>query len=426
MKLRLDDWQKDVLATKGNLHLRSGRQTGKSTIVSIKAAETAVKTPKMSIMIISAVERQAFLLFEKVLAYLMDNYKTWVLKGKDRPTKSVIKLTNGSIIRCLPTGLSGMGIRGYTVNLLIGDEAAFINPEVWQAVTPMLATTAGDIWLISTPFGRKGYFYECSLDESFTCFHVNSIQVAKDRPVSRTWTALQSTKSLEFFEQEKKRMSILQYQQEYLGNWVDDLIQLFPDTLIKKCMTTKRPSQLNRQFQSFLGCDFARMGEDSSTFEVLQLRNDRLIQVENMVTRKTLTTDTIRLVEQLHDKYNFKKLYLDDAGLGAGIFDALLESIGDKVVGLNNSRRSLTRDGRRKKQLLKEDLYLNLLKLMEKGEINLLDDPEIFLSLKSVQFEYSEEGQLRIGGTNTHIAEGLIRAAYSVVEKPLNIWCRYN
>ena len=105
MKINLDDWQKAVLEAKGNVLLCSGRQTGKSLIISIKAGDFAAKNANKSVLIISATERQAEELFIKVLNYLSDNYKFSIKRGKDRPTKHVIKLTNGSIIRCLPTGL---------------------------------------------------------------------------------------------------------------------------------------------------------------------------------------------------------------------------------------------------------------------------------------------------------------------------------
>jgi len=106
-QLILDPWQKEVLVTTGNKCICSGRQSGKSTIISRDAAEFAISAPNKSIMIIAAVERQAYLLFEKVLSYIYINHKTFIKKGKDRPTKSQLKLTNGSIIRCLPTGDSG-------------------------------------------------------------------------------------------------------------------------------------------------------------------------------------------------------------------------------------------------------------------------------------------------------------------------------
>ena len=95
MNLKLDDWQNEVLETEGNICLRSGRQVGKSTIISIKAGEYALKHEKKSVMVIASVERQALLLFEKILSYIYENNKTAIKKGKDRPTKHKIQLKNG-------------------------------------------------------------------------------------------------------------------------------------------------------------------------------------------------------------------------------------------------------------------------------------------------------------------------------------------
>lgn len=425
MEIQLDKWQKDVLSTNGNIVLRSGRQVGKSTVISIKSAEYAVNNAKKSIMIISATERQAYLLFSKVLQYIHDNHKNSLKWGKDRPTKSEIKLKNGSIIRCLPTGLDGLGIRGYTVDLLIADEAAFIPQEVWAAVTPMLATTGGVQILLSTPVGRGGYFYDCFHDRNFTSFHISSEIVAQERSEpQRTWM-------LEHQAKEKQRMTKLQYAQEYLGEFVDDLRQFFSDEIIKKVQCLKRRGSIDSSAVYFLGVDIARMGEDESTFEILDRTNRKAIeQVESIVTTRTLTTQTIQKIIELETAYKFRKIYIDDGGMGAPVLDQLLkeDKTKRKVEGLNNARRSLDRDETQHKKLMKEDLYLNLLRLMERGEIKLLDDDEIAASLKSVQYEYvTKEGQptrMRIFGSYTHIAEGLIRAAWGAQDKKLNIWVR--
>ena len=220
MKLQLDEWQEEVMNTEGNLCLRSGRQVGKSTVIAVKAGEWAVKHPKKNIMVISSVERQAHLLFEKIHAYIYDNYRSNIKMGKDRPTKSRLRMKNGSVIYCLPTGLSGHGIRGYTIDLLIADEAAFIPEEVWTAVTPMLAVTRGTVILLSTPFGREGYFYRCFSDDSYTQFHVSSEECPR--------------KDQDFLDHEKERMTKLQYAQEYLGEFVDELRQFFPTNLSKQ------------------------------------------------------------------------------------------------------------------------------------------------------------------------------------------------
>ncbi len=415
--MKLDQWQKEILDTKGNICLRSGRQCGKSTIISIKAGEYAITNPKKVIMVISATERQAGLLFEKILSYITIKAKILIKTPYSRNvTKTKIALKNGTTIYCLPTGNSGYGIRGFTINLLIADEAAFIPEEVWSAVTPMLATTKGSIILLSTPYGRTGYFARCFEDPKYTKFHVSSLDCPRiDK---------------EFLDHEKQTMTKMQWQQEYLGEFVDNLMQLFSDKLIKSCQTLSRSKGTIGSINCFLGVDIARMGGDETTFQILNRDdNKKLKQVESIAETDKTTTDTFRDILQLESKYKFKKIYIDDGGLGVGVFDNLLEDPATKrkVIGINNARRSITYDPEKPKQkkLMKEDLYNNLLNLMEQDRIKLLDDPEIFQSLKSVQFEFNDSGQMRIFGRYTHIAEGLIRAAWCTKDKSLNLWCRY-
>jgi len=415
--MELDDWQQEVLATDGNIVLRSGRQVGKSTIISVKAAEYAMANPNKSIMVIASVERQALLLFEKILSHIHTTNKKIIKKGKYRPTKHKLTLTNGSVIHCLPTGLSGYGIRGYTVDLLIADEAAFIPEEVWTAVTPMLAVTRGNIILLSTPFGRGGYFYRCFSDPTFTSFHVSS----EDCP----------RKNQEFLDQEKGRMSQLQYAQEYKGEFVDELRQFFSAELIRSCMTLKRgfsdtpittlsPSS---HYSRYLGVDVARMGRDDTVLFSVAEKKGTLYEIDVHITRKTYTTDTVNAILD-HDKiHNYRNIYIDDGGMGVGVFDPLLEheQTKRKVIAINNSSRSLDKEDKRKKKLLKEDLYNNLLSLMEQGRIKLYDSNDVARSLKSVQCEYTHSG-MRIFGSYTHITEALIRAAWCIKSKSLNIY----
>ena len=57
---------------------------------------------------------------------------------------------------------------------------------------------------------------------------------------------------------------------------------------------------------------------------------------------------------------------------------------------------------------------------MERGKIKLFDDPEIFLSLKSMQYDFTEDKQIKIFGRNSHISEALVRAAWCMKDKNLN------
>jgi hypothetical protein len=351
-----------------------------------------------------------------------------IKKGKDRPTKTKLQLINGSVIHCLPTGDSGYGIRGYTIHELYADEAHFIPDDVWTAVTPMLATTGGSINLLSTPCGTEGYFYRCFHDAKFTTIHVNTEEVAKGREDP------QKTRMLEFLKDEKLRMTKLQYQQEYLGLFVGGIQKLFPEELINQVCTlppTKSNASLVTGGELFQGIDIARMGGDEAVLTTLK-KDNILEQVDMEIPEGQRLTDTARLIIHKDKQLLHKKIYIDDGGMGVGVFDILFEDpqTKRKVVAINNATRifEVDRSGKKVKEkgthLLKEDLYLNLKNLMEKSKIKLFDTHEIKQSLRSILYE-NKDGKLKIYGNYSHITEALIRAAWCMKDKSLNIWIRY-
>lgn len=411
-----DQWQKEVLKTKGNKAICSGRQVGKSEVISEDTAIYALENKNKTIMIIASTERQALLLFEKVLAKIHEKNKNMIKGGKDKPTKHTLKLTNKTVIHCLPTGDSGYGIRGYTIDRLYADEAHFIKEEVWAAVTPMLATTGGDIILLSTPFGSEGYFYRCFHSDQFTSFHVSTEEVAQHRKDP------QKTSMLNFLKEEKERMTTLQYQQEYLGLFVGGIQRFFEDNLIEMCCKLKEHKPWGDKFQ---GIDVARMGGDETVMVSLDRQGrKKLSQFDLTIPDPQSLTDTARLIIHKDKNINHKKIYLDDGGLGVGVFDILREDnqTKRKTVAINNAKRMIDQENNkdRKKPLMKEALYINLKNLMEKGDIELFDDPRIRHSLRSIQYDNSE-GVLKIYGNYSHIVEALIRAAWCIKDKTLNI-----
>jgi len=397
---------------------------GKSTVISQDAGEFAINNSNKSIMIIASVERQALLLFEKVLSYIYLKNRTLIKKGKDRPTKHELKLINGSIIRCLPTGDSGYGIRGFTIDRLYADEAAFIKEDVWAAVTPMLATTGGDIILLSTPFGTDGYFYRMFHSKLFTSIHVDPEEVIKSREEP------QKTNLINFRKDEKERMSTLQFQQEHMGMFVGGIQRFISDELIDQLCIIDPKIQYIPRDKKYQGIDIARMGGDECpmiTFE--RINKTRLRQIDFEIPEPQTLTDTARLIIHKDKSIKHKKIYMDDGGLGVGVFHILYEDpqTKRKVIGLNNASREIERTinhGKtkiRKKTLLGVDMAINFKILAEKGKIQLFDLPEIRHSLRSIQYDNSE-GVLRIYGNYDHIFEALKRAAHCMKDKTLNIY----
>lgn len=439
MGVILDDWQKKVIQTEGNVLLISGRRVGKSEVLAMDASEYACNNANKSVLVISHTERQAYWLFEKILNYIMDNHKGMIKTGKEKPTKSQLRLKNKSIIRCLPTGLSGSGIRGIHADRIYPDECDYIEEAVWQAITPMLLTTGGCIRASTTPnpSKEKGYVYHNMFkNPKFTVFNISTEDVINNRPISKTWTQQQREDALAHLQSEKETMTKLAYAVEYLGQWVDNLKRFYPEELIRQRAVLKNP-HYDPTYKTYLGVDVARLGHDLSSFQIVQkISRTHFIHIHSEVTKKQYTTQTYEKILQLAKMYNVSKIGLDagSGSLGVGLLDFLLQNdaVKNKVVALNNRARALDKDGKKKSKLAGEDMHQNLLSMMEHGTIKLLDDDDVKQSLRSVQFDVKispdthRTSQFVFTHINSDIVEGLKRAAWLANEdKRLNIYCYF-
>lgn len=414
-----DKWQQEVLDHDGNITLRTGRQVGKSEVVKRKAADFALKNPGTTTMIIAASQRQSSLLFEKVTADIalreeQDNEKYFA----EQATLTRITLTNGSKIYCLPTGRTGHFIRGFTIDLLIADEAAYIPETVWNAVVPMIAVSKklrGMGWLIllSTPFGKGGYFYNSFTDKDFKSFHVSSEDCKR---IPKT-----------FLKKEKERMTKAEYRQEYQGEFTDEWNQFFPTDLIKRCMTMidwNFKDDHNPSLPYYMGVDLAGYGGDENAFVSSELDKTKVRVVQAKTTARMPAPDTIGRIQKMDEHFKYRKIFLDDGGLGSSITDILKARLGRKIMGLNNSSKRITEQGEEKKKgIFKEDLYSNALMLMETGNLEIINDLKLLKSLKGITYEYTTDKKIKIFGFYSHLAEAFVRACWCIKEKGLNLYC---
>jgi hypothetical protein len=100
-------------------------------------------------------------------------------------------------------------IRGYSgANLIILDEASRIEDELVGGITPMLATTNGSLIALTTPAGKRGWFYDQWIGaDDWTRVRVNAAQCPRI--------------SKEFLEEEMRRLGPSVYQQEYDLEFID-------------------------------------------------------------------------------------------------------------------------------------------------------------------------------------------------------------
>ncbi|HUQ93873.1 MAG TPA: terminase family protein [Bryobacteraceae bacterium] len=197
--------------------LNCSRQWGKSTVSAVKALHHALTNPESFTAIISPSARQSAELVRKIERLLR---KLSIKPRGDGGNEISILLPNQSRIVGLPGKDST--IRGFSsVSLLIVDEAARVPDELYLAVRPMLAAAGNpQLWLISTPSGRSGFFYETytSPDPAWTRISVPATECRRISP--------------KFLAEERASMSAGFFSQEYLCEFIESEDTLFTtDTL---------------------------------------------------------------------------------------------------------------------------------------------------------------------------------------------------
>jgi hypothetical protein len=153
-----DPWQAELLrSTSKQMILLCSRQAGKSTVSSFLALHEALYHPPALVLLLSPSLRQSQELFRKV----KDGLRSAGADAHPIEEESALRVefSNGSRIVSLPG--KEATVRGYSgVALLIEDEASRVPDPLYQAVRPMLAVSGGRIVLLSTPFGKRGHFFE--------------------------------------------------------------------------------------------------------------------------------------------------------------------------------------------------------------------------------------------------------------------------
>ena len=153
-----DEWQARVVrSTARRMLLNIARQLGKSTTVAALAAHTARYEPGSLILCLSPGERQSAELHRKVKASLA----VLGIQGADLEVDNILstELANGSRLVALP-GREDT-IRGFSsARLLLVDEAARVRDDLYYAAAPMLEAGRGRLVALSTPKGRRGWWYQ--------------------------------------------------------------------------------------------------------------------------------------------------------------------------------------------------------------------------------------------------------------------------
>jgi Terminase large subunit, T4likevirus-type, N-terminal len=171
------------------------------------------------VILISPSQPQSTELFKKVQTFLA------LLDGApkcNQETLTRLQLSNGSRIVSLPG--SEKTTRGYSAaKLVVMDEASRVPDDLLAVVRPMLATTRGRFIAMTTPSGKRGWFYEAwSSGEGWERIEVK----ARDCPRI----------SKEFLDEELSALGPMQFAQEYECEFIDSETSAFNSELIEAAL----------------------------------------------------------------------------------------------------------------------------------------------------------------------------------------------
>ena len=369
-----------------------GRQMGKTTIVALFLPYICLQKDNYSVLIIAPTERQSEELFSRMKVFCENSGLISPFLEKSNALEMIFK--NGSRITAMSQGDDGRTIRGKTANLIVLEESSYIKSSIVNTViVPMLASKgdSGKLIQIGTPF-NKNHFYNSSIDPKYSKHQYD-------------WT-YSPLITKQFIQEQKENMSNMEFAMEYEAKFIDDTDSYFSRELIMNCVYDLTQGETPHPKNEYiLGVDFARMGEDRSVFTVLEKNwiTGNLKVHEIVETKHKLLTDAVGRVQMLDQKYNFKKIYLDSTGLGAGAADILRERLGGKIEPLTFTLQS------------KQDIFSNLKVQMEKGILKLPNNKRLLLELINLKYEISSSGNLKIhhpDGEHDDYPDSLALAVY--------------
>jgi hypothetical protein len=188
--------------------------------VATKAVHRAFTQEGSLVLVASPTKRQSAEFLRKAAEFVG---RLGIKPRGDGDNDISLKFPNGSRIVGLP-GTEGT-IRGFSaVSLLLIDEASRVEDVLYKALRPMLAVGNGDMWMMSTPFGKRGFFYEC-WEHGGPNWHRVRVPATECPRIPS-----------EFLEEERSQMGAVWFAQEYMCEFVDNGATVFSREVVESAL----------------------------------------------------------------------------------------------------------------------------------------------------------------------------------------------
>ena len=208
-----DPWQRRLLESSAmRVLLLCSRQSGKSMATAAIVLAEALAHPDALVLVVCPAERQSKeFLADKVL-------KLYNANGRplDRGSESTLHLERGNGSRILALPGNEATLRGFSgARLIVLDEAARIPDALYYSLRPVLAVSKGRLLVLSTPYGKRGFFH-AEYTEGGADWHRVKVTAGQCPRITP-----------EFLEEERRRLPDLWFRSEYNVEFVEPVDQVF-------------------------------------------------------------------------------------------------------------------------------------------------------------------------------------------------------
>lgn len=282
--------------------------------------------------------------------------------------------------------------------LVIVDEAAGVPEQIFDVVEGILSTENAKLLLIGNPTSMSGSFHAAfhGRRADFNCISISALDTPNftgesSRPYLVTPTWLQDIRR-NYGEDSPF------YQARALGDFPKEgLDTLIPLRLIEEAQEGWFEAEEGEPCE--IGIDVARFGTNETVLAVR--KGAKVIEIQGL--RKRDTMEVAGLAIQLLRQHRAERIKIDAVGLGAGVYDRLLEQ-GFPVIAIESGAGARESE---KYSNVRAELWDGLLTRFRSGDIFLPPDQVLSAQLSSVKYSYNSRGQLVIESKEAMMKRGL-------------------
>lgn len=412
-----DDWQKDALmdlAKNPKVSIKSGQGVGKTGIEAVAFLWFLVCFPYPRVVATAPTRQQLNdVLWSEVAKWMA---KSPLLSSMLKWTKTYVYMVGQEKrwFAVARTATKAENMQGFHEDnmLFIVDEASGVADPIMEAILGTLTGVNNKLLLCGNPTKASGTFYDShNRDRKLYCCHTVS---SEDSPRTN-----------------KQNIEALIQKYGYDSNVVRVRVRgLFPkedaDVFISSSIVEQCSSKLyeleDKSPFILLGVDVARFGNDETV--ITRNAHGKIMIVKKYRGQDLMATAGWVIQEYKKILREFpeykKKVYvnIDDTGLGGGVTDRLKEVKKEQklnrlaIIPINMAEKieTDTKEGEKAAENydnITTHMWAVVRKLLEKKQIEIEDDSELFAQLSERKYEMTSNGKIRLESKDDMKKRGL-------------------